>query len=235
MIRRCLNWPVAPERKAIRSGRPRGSSRLRRILAVPGSIAPRTIVGASGLLDGHSCPSESARGTNWGAWSRRKTRISRGRKPPVTRMALPGSGWLLPQSGALSWPVSSARARKLKPIYGWSGWRMAPRTCSLCLPATHGRHTAPRGCLWLENAVSRHGVARGAHTRIDGAFPPKSGAMPQWSRRAHGVTWGRATTQSCVATLNVWPRSWPCGRRVRRSRPAWSNERRWRFANIIAA
>ena len=68
---------------------------------------------------------------------------------------------------------------------------------------------------------------------IHGAFPPKSCAMPKWSRRANGVTWWRSTTTSCLETLNALPRSWPRYRRVRRSIPALSNERIWRFANII--
>ena len=45
--------------------------------------------------------------------------------------------------------------------------------------------------------------------------------------------WWRSITKSCVETPNAWPHSWPPYRRVQPSLPALSNERIWRFANII--
>ena len=221
--------------EGIRSGRRRGSSKLIRIPYVLGSIVLPSIVGSSGFLCGNSCPSERASWTNYGALSRRKTSISPGRKPTVTRLAMPGFGWPLPQNGASSWPLSSASARKLKPICCWSGSPTLPRTSSPFLPVINCQNIVPPCCMSMENGISHHGVECEVHPLIRNAFPPESCAMPKWSRRANGVAWWQSTTPSCVEMPTALPRSWPRYRRVRPSIPALSTESIWRFANTIGA
>jgi hypothetical protein len=130
MTRRCVNGPFAPERKAMRSGPRRGSSRWRKIPWASGSIAPPSRVGLASCRYGHRCPSERVRWTHEGALSIRKTRLSRGRHPRMPPMARPGLGWRGPRRGAWSWPVSSASAHPRQPMDGWSGSRLSRRTGS---------------------------------------------------------------------------------------------------------
>lgn len=233
MTRRCWHGPFAPERKAIRSGPWRGSSRWIQRPWASGSSAPPSRVGWSSWMCGHSCPAERVRGTNDGALSRRQTSLSRGRTPLLPPRALPGLGSRVPRSGAWSWPVSSARAHQLQPIDGWSGSRLSRRTCSPVFPALNGRHTVPPCSLCTDHGLSRHGVERGARLPSHGAFPTQRGARPTWCRRGHGVAWWRSTIMGCVETDQASPHAWPHSPRARPSRPAWSNERLWRFAHPI--